>query len=586
MKLNKKFWIIAIMILIVVLLTSSVVAASLADKAKGQAAKLKEWRQKFFTVKILINTICVFFLIFIGVRIFDKFKGTSYSGKDSKLVLIGMAVFALVISIQFIGPTEFLWEKEGVRSASLYFLGDKNCEYDLRQAEIDGLVDARNSYLKKEKTVIEGKEVEVYDSDAIEEGLIRGGLRKIPLGTKLVDSAEGVVASYDKKIEVVEKDAANSKKFCYTAASKLPKAERPDNTSPSEENPLLGWGILRGGRLFILIGSLLIYFLLFKIVSPNLDKTARVALTIMFAANTAQSNLGKAQFLGMAYWVLLFLLYKTFVKQTGQGDKTGEGMAWGLSFGVVHTMATTTFRQYGLGLPMFPQTGDFISNFIFGFVFGIMIGMFKGGQNSFFGKRMANVRDKAADKTWEKKGSLLKWATSPAWVGPYLLGWGAKGAFKKYRSRIGGEIKQFGEEAKLLSKENNQRIELMRKKDITEDDQKMIDGITWGSGNLRSRTIKDMKGEIMAKEDVLLKELSEAMQNENQGRVDDVKIELRKLQERKDKFVYSRKNDPSPDNPTYDGSSPTFNKSVNGILQNLGVEIESEQRKMENYYVE
>lgn len=587
MKTDRKFWTIAIMILIFALLAGSVAAASIndvSDKFKEQGKKFNEWRQKFLTRYVLLSAVALTVVFFLLFKALEMWKGTSYSSSMGPKVFIPiLAILSLIICAQIVTPGEYIWQKVGVRTAMLSAFGDANCEYDLRDAEIAGLKEAQKGYYTTTTTVVEGEQVE---QRVPEQSWMRSGVRKLPLGSNLIDSAEGVVESYNKKIEVVSKDAENSKKFCYTAASKLPKAERPDDTSPSDENPLLGWGILRGGRLFILIGSIIVFYLLFKVVSPNLDNTARVPLTIMFAITTAQANTAKSQFLNMAYWVLLFLLYKTFAKQTGEGEKTGEGMAWGLSFGTVHTLAITTFRQYGLGLPMFPQTGSFISNFMYGFIFGLILGMVKGGQNSFFRKSMGNLGKNTAKGKWNNKGKLFKGAANVLTLGiPYgawkLGGWG----IGKFRNRIGGKIRVFGEEAKLLAKENSQRNEISKKKgeEFTEEDERTVNGLVWGEGNVRSRTIWDMKQEIIDREDALLKELGDAIKKEKKDDIDRLKRELSALGDKKRNFAYVRKNSPGPGNPTYDGLKPTFDKSINGILDSLAIDTKTEQNREESF---
>ena len=589
MRFDKKFWIIAAMISIFAILASSLVAASFQDtmtslkeKISSGTGTLKDWQGKYFTKQIIVNTLMIMGILYIVLMVLPQVFPdmgrssflSSYSQGNTNTIIfftvIGM--LSLIVSINAIGPSEYVWEKQWWTDGKLYLLGDKYCTLDMHQEEIDGLKNAEAKYYQKNDNgnIIIGND----GKPALAK---ENWIRSVTKGLPIIKSAQEKVNTYTKNIEALSKEQQDSRRYCYTAKSKLPSAQRPTTEYSTTEGEKIGWGILRGQRLFVLIGSLLIFFLLFKIIGTELDATVRWVLTIMFAANTAQSGMLKSEFLKMAYWTLLFLLFKTFTQKTGD-DKTGQTMACGLSFGIVNTMAVTAFAEYNLGIPMF-QSPNFVTNFLIGAGFGLVIGLIKNWDESFIKK----AADRLSTPEWKKRFGKIKNGIKTGILTGIFKGGIVRvplAKLKKFRADLNFWWSNFNGEMKELGRLANMRNALV-KSGASPD---KIEEVTWGKGKSKSKNIADKKEMFKTYVDKINQMITTDPKDKARRKALEKDIET--IEEEMKRTTYKDVS-PAPEaitNPTYDEPkvNPQGFKSIFGILrsQRINADLEDTKEKL------
>jgi len=276
----------------------------------------------------------------------------------------------------------------------------------------------------------------------------------------------------------------------------------------------------------------------------------------------AQRGIMKTEFLAMAYWVMLFLLYKTFSQKTGE-DKTGQTMACGLSFGIVNTLAMTTFAEYNLGIQML-RSPNFVTNFIIGAVVGFVIGKLKDENDNFIKKGFAALGNKLKGPGWGKRAGQL--ATPLKLLGKGAA-WLGRAGIKKARTALSSRWGTVAADMKLMQKLADE-VGTPPNTDVL-----------YGSMHNHSRLIPLKE----ARYNDYVNTINDWVRETDSGRKRQLEKQIQKIEKEMQKGTYpfTAPTTPTDTDPTYDNDNKNKNahKSLLGAARNIAIENEIQAQK-------
>ena len=355
----------------------------------GTGNYLWEWYaiKNFFHMKVIANSALIAVILFFVISLWFKDKITNE-------VKVGAILFVIFIGIYFSvsqipqgtdyddATYKFIWEEKWFIKGRMYLLGDEYCKVT---------IDTRPWW-----KVWGERDVKVYDDYCYVQ--------------ESVDEYAGERGHVERT---------------FTSFKDVTKSNG-------------GFGILRGTRLFVLIGGTLLMIWLFSsgIFGQGMtDIKTRWALSIAIAATSAANGLEKGQFILIAYWTILIILARNMgFKQDGNWNTFGLGFA----YGIVNTLSNNIFGAENVGYQFAWDGNSFLANFIAGSIAGYVIS--------------AAIKSNSKLDLAKK---ALKGAT-PAFIRKYFKNLHKK--LKTYQRGISmSALKEIENDAKILVKRREQR---------------------------------------------------------------------------------------------------------------------------------
>lgn len=389
-----------------------------AYKLEGTAIWQHDLVFKLFYKEVLINAAVMAVTMFLVVTLFLKNYVDMSKSETKAAVVIAIILISLLLSFKPLeGKTRgevdsmmkaranldnatesqrvdtylYVWEEPLFMKVRLYLLGDEFCYGSVEFAQLEDLEKTADKYSAggdswffqrwtKEAASYAGFDV-VAPSNA-ERTKTEISLYEMLSKAKTPEEKK-TITDNPKNKEIFGKDGAdtwleawkkknfgNEEQYCYTKYSYMPINQRPDDYRKKypviRRPPLEGWGILRGSHLYVFLLGILVYYMMFRFIGGQKDMGFWIKLVIVWlAADNANSSLSQYWFFQMAYWVLMFSIYQMF-----REGNSSPSFAGGFAFGLVNTLACTTFARFNVAIWSQP---NFFYNFWAGWLIGRMV---------------------------------------------------------------------------------------------------------------------------------------------------------------------------------------------------------------------
>ena len=323
------------------------------------AAKILQPMVKFFwdgtamRWDLLINT---GILMIVGAALKNFLKPLKQNGSSKEagwvmwIIILIVALFlannieqtAYKMDLHQTEHNYYVWKHPWGARAYYYLLGNENCVVDDATAKLSSNI--ADETQQKNGLIQQG--VQPTDAKITK---IDGNINNLQtqLKQRQTDLTKKVneLHKQDKKT----RNQINTKRYCYTEKAIKSYISGGDKNPTSEiginEDELVGYGILRGDHLFVLIGGTLLMLYIYKrklksTGAPLFEKGSKMSwvLSIFIAATSAHSGWTKIELIDLSYYLIIVLMY-----QSSKMEKIG--WKFGLYYAIVDSFAITLFNH-------------------------------------------------------------------------------------------------------------------------------------------------------------------------------------------------------------------------------------------------
>ena len=275
----------------------------------------------------------------------------------------------------------YLWKHPWGVKAYYYLLGNENC---IVNDDISSLQDQKNeAQTELGKTGVA--------ADPNKGPGLTSQIQNID--TQITNSRTTLQGKIDTLHKQDKKTRAeiNQKRFCYTDKSIKAYSEKGEKNTKEDmgisENEVIGYGVLRGDHLFVLIGGTVLMLWVFMRKrkggeAPIFDKGSKMVyvLAIFIAASSAHSGWTKIQLIDISYWLVLILMYQN-------SKMKSAGWKFGLYYAIVDSFSMALFNYRPDAAKIFtiipPYADDFVSTWIRGTIIGFAAQLFSKKEGAF-----------------------------------------------------------------------------------------------------------------------------------------------------------------------------------------------------------